>query len=944
MKKDIIDKFLKFVDLAIKFVRKRFRLFYKMNLFVALMLSVVLLYFLVLVPMRPVSVPYLKERLTGYLGQNFDESVKIDDVLLSFSIDGRAELSLRGFFSQKIGDNVEIPRFEAHFSLLRLFLLDYVPSKVRIVDAKVKLLRENDVEVKSKADFGAYFKNFARFLFKMESEIGYVKFLELKNLLFSYDENSLLVDNFLFKFDIEGSILQARASGLAGINGGADFFVNSSCNADADLSVDCKIGVKKFRPEFLVDFCQNCADLAGVKGDFDLDFSFVIDKYLQKIDYEVNSLAGGFDLKRVFAEKMNYKELFLRGDYNFDLDRLHVAKVSAVLNDVDLEASYLLNGVNNADFKNSKLHLLLKNVAGDEVVDFWPLFLPKQNIRKWVADHVSNGVIKEAVLDLETMKNREEFKINHLDAKLRLAGVNVEYAKQFPAVLGIEGWLYFTPKDMRLDVEKAKVLGSEIGGSVVRIADFGESLFEIDLKMVGDAGDSLKHANYLSKKYLHKVEKYLNGEAVVEAKMRLPLAKKIDLRDFYLSLAMNVGGLDNIYAAGDFALDLEKKINSEDFSVKIDLAKLASKPNHLGVFKKVGDVGALKFILNSAQKGKVAIRNLLLTLKGQREKNLSLALDYDGKKEAFSYINLRNNLARNNYRLFYKGSKLRLSGLKADFSGIVSDLKFGNGGKGGLRLFVDLKRVYMANRKIFRDVKVNLYCSYGICRKGYARINYGKQVKLFDIFAMRDEKTKKYILKGNIFDVGYFAEALNLSKQLESGNAKVRIEQEKGSIYRGNLKIKDKLVIYESERMKKLAHNALYSRVKGKVFEGEKTVFGNVLLDFVYRDKVLEVESLVANNYKIGVTAKGQYNVADKSYDFKGLIIPGFIVNNLFGIGKIPIIGGVISNLLTGGEGGGVFGMKYSYVKKKGDKEAVFETNKISAFVPVSIRNLFDPL
>ena len=72
------------------------------------------------------------------------------------------------------------------------------------------------------------------------------------------------------------------------------------------------------------------------------------------------------------------------------------------------------------------------------------------------------------------------------------------------------------------------------------------------------------------------------------------------------------------------------------------------------------------------------------------------------------------------------------------------------------------------------------------------------------------------------------------------------------------------------------------------------------------------------------------------------MIIPGFVINNLFGIGKIPLIGGVISGIFTGGEGGGLFGIKYEYKKLDPNSEATFETNKVSAFVPVSIRNLFD--
>ena len=56
--------------------------------------------------------------------------------------------------------------------------------------------------------------------------------------------------------------------------------------------------------------------------------------------------------------------------------------------------------------------------------------------------------------------------------------------------------------------------------------------------------------------------------------------------------------------------------------------------------------------------------------------------------------------------------------------------------------------------------------------------------------------------------------------------------------------------------------------------------------------------------------------MAKQSYNLSGMIIPGYIVNSLFGIGKIPLIGSVISGILTGGQGGGLFGLRYEYVKK----------------------------
>jgi hypothetical protein len=158
----------------------------------------------------------------------------------------------------------------------------------------------------------------------------------------------------------------------------------------------------------------------------------------------------------------------------------------------------------------------------------------------------------------------------------------------------------------------------------------------------------------------------------------------------------------------------------------------------------------------------------------------------------------------------------------------------------------------------------------------------------------------------------------------------------------GEITISDNITFYENQVVKKLATNTLFSAIKDRIFSNDKTIFDSVKVDFRYVDGVLNIKSLIANNYKIGITAKGKIDLKNNIYDIRGMIVQGFIINNLFGIGKIPIIGNVISGLLTGGEGGGLFGIRYEYIRKKGDAEATFETNKVSSFVPTSIKSLFD--
>ncbi|MFM7702214.1 MAG: hypothetical protein ACKO6C_01970, partial [Alphaproteobacteria bacterium] len=62
----------------------------------------------------------------------------------------------------------------------------------------------------------------------------------------------------------------------------------------------------------------------------------------------------------------------------------------------------------------------------------------------------------------------------------------------------------------------------------------------------------------------------------------------------------------------------------------------------------------------------------------------------------------------------------------------------------------------------------------------------------------------------------------------------------------------------------------------------------------------------------------------------------------LFGLSKVPVLGSVIKGLLTGEDGGGIFSVRYEYVRQKDQSEGEFKTNAVSAFVPSSISSLFD--
>ena len=87
----------------------------------------------------------------------------------------------------------------------------------------------------------------------------------------------------------------------------------------------------------------------------------------------------------------------------------------------------------------------------------------------------------------------------------------------------------------------------------------------------------------------------------------------------------------------------------------------------------------------------------------------------------------------------------------------------------------------------------------------------------------------------------------------------------------------------------------------------------------------------------IGVIDYGSGNTK-----FKGKIIPGYLINNLFGIGNIPILGYVVSGILIGGKNSGIFGLSYEYNTLSYGKTPHFKTFPLKSFIPSSIQGLLD--
>lgn len=736
-----------------------------------------------------------------------------------------------------------------------------------------------------------------------------------------------------------------------------------------------KMQVKNFLLEGEYDNQLQILNLSKIRTEFPREVAPVATKEAKKKKRRNVEIA-----EKMLLEKLPYLEMSLLisdiKDAKFVFGA-EVAKSSVAGAEADEEIQ-----------KNNKkldFYISLQNVPTNDLEKFWPITLSDGGVRDWVIGHVKDGNIKSAYAKFSMIMGVKS-RLESIDSQLAFSGLNLSYDSNFPVVSEISGVAHFDEKTMKITVADGKVLNSRISEGEVTIDDFeADHVFlKIAGKAKGAAVDGLRHVDR-SKEFLSKITKYLNGNSESDFAIQIPLSHDATLKNSYINVSSNINDLSNPYLKGAASIRLKKDRDSNVFVSNVDLTAARLELKELNLVKEANVESALDFNLVIRDEKNIDIKKILLTKKEEikevaknsngRKANVGAALEAGNKKYRITKIfgdlsfevdpclltsmNFTNqnfgNDGKDSYRFSYSFDKrsslqsLAVAGSRLNLENFLKQKNLASDSSQNaatrLKISAKLGRIDLLRNKFMRNASVALNCSGGFCYNVAIRADYG----VGEVVILRSNKTPKEnstTLNGHISDVGYFAEAFGISNVVGGGYMRVSVKNSMKSgknFFVGEAYIKDQVTIYDNPSVKRLAKNNLFLRVKDKIFSSEKVIFTTVKTEFELYDSKLDLKSLLANNYKIGITAKGQINLKNDLYDIKGKIVPGFIINNLFGIGKIPLLGTLVSGLLTGGEeGGGIFGVRYSYTKTKNDKEAQFETSAVSSFVPTTIGNLFD--
>lgn len=956
--------------------KKPINIFIQIIFFLFLIIALCSAYFIVLLSSSPRSISFLNSKIEKIINNASNQQIKIKDSTINITSSAKLRIQASNV---KINSQIQklqssLPKIDIEIPISAILFGNFSPSKFIIHDANFTLNLNNKILNKNPnnnnnnlttssniilpnkiTDFFLSLKNKSHknSIFEIKnSNLVIIDQTSSKNLFIkeakitaNYFDNKLIIE-----FNNELTIDQI-----------SNFNLESQCIFNKNNEIICNINSPNFDAQSFSWINPKLKILQQINAIFDIKAQINYkNNQLQNINFNATSTDGDFKITNFFDEKIKFNKLSTKGSYQQTSKTLEITKLNLELDNKNktyqkyqispkINISYLQNP------NSQNITINLNNIAINELNKFWPSTLSKDSARDWSIKHLKNGLITQgnANLIFSQQQNSPSPDISDkISANLKIKDVDITYSKKFPKVTNLGANLKFDENSMHVNVTTANILDSKVSDSQIKIANFSDDnmQLEISANLNGHGSDILRHAAYKSN-FAKFVKEYFNGQSQSKIKISLPLNEPINVKNIFIKTSSKITNNNNIYLQGNALINIEKPLSSANFALKINNSQAKLNCDFLGIKKDKNQESSLSLTANASDLDNIKLQNIIIKTANDTKKIIAnLAFNTDPFK--ITKIDLSNsNFNNNNYHLNFnaKDKKLNLNAKSLNLADIINnhlgkkeskhsnslDLEFNK-----LQVLVD--QLQLANNNNFNDFYLFLDCVKGSCRSSHIKLKDQDKVFL-EIKLNKENKNDYTTLNGKIFNIGKLVESLGISKLVENGKAKItgkNISKNGQFSLEGELEIYSPLTIFENEKIKLLQKDNLYSTIKDKIFSNNKTIFNRVKIEFELINKQLTIKSLIANNYKIGITAKGMIDFKNNIYNLEGFILPGYVINNLFGIGDIPILG-EIANLLTGGKDGGVFGIKYQYFKGKNDKEFQFRTNKLSAIVPTSIQEMF---
>lgn len=627
--------------------------------------------------------------------------------------------------------------------------------------------------------------------------------------------------------------------------------------------------------------------------------------------------------------------------------------------------------------------LTILDVPADQVRRFWPLGLAPLT-REWVTTNIRDGGITKATAKLNIKAGDLALPLlpkEAVDASIDLKDAKIRYLSDHPEVRGVNALIKVDGLALDAAVSHALAFSdSKLSDGRVLIADLNPDnpLIELSMKANAPASDivtllglpMLEHAEHLNLD-AKKVSGRVSGQAVLgfyffakdEQGNDMPLTYDIQGKADKVSAPAFLGRFDIAEATGDLAIN-EKLIeftgtaNVNGSAISTGNVRYSFSPEEsvdtvikasgtlsdailarFGVVLPISISGTPNVQFDaglSTRKDAASIEHFSVSGDGIEVAGNAL-LTADGKDVALLRLDKANyqktKLSSLEYGTMDGGYRIRIKGDSLDASHMLE--KKGDGFSfekfPALDAEVALGTLIGAEGKELKQLKAMAICTALRCQD--VAVTALVDDKKVDLTIRREGKNRK--LTAATENAGGVLKALGIIGSMEGGNLTLDgrfHDQEQGSKLQGTLWIQDYTLVNAPVLAKMLSLASLTGFFD--TLSGKGIGFKKLKAPYVLEHDVITLRDAKTYGSAMGLSASGTITFPATDLALDGTIVPSYTLNNV--VGKVPLIG----DILTGGEGQGVFAARYTM---KGDSDNPdVSVNPLSILTPGFLRNMFD--
>lgn len=622
----------------------------------------------------------------------------------------------------------------------------------------------------------------------------------------------------------------------------------------------------------------------------------------------------------------------------------------------------------------------ITDVPTEQAHLYWPLGLAPLS-REWVTTNIHDGGITKASAKFAIKPGDLALPLlpkEDVDAQIDLKDARIKYLQGHPEVRGVNALIHVDGLSLDANISSASAFAdTRLSNGHLSIPDLNPDNPLIELSMHADAAASdavtllglpmLEHA-----KRLNLDAKRTTGRVAGDAKLGFyffakdaegkdtPLTYNVKARLDKVAAPAFLSRFDIENASGDLTVD-EKSINYNGTGI-VNGAAMSSgnityhflPQNGIDTIIEgaggINDVSLARFGVRlpipikttrnvrftgkmSTQKSAVNIPSFTVTGEGINVAGNAL-LSADGKDLAHLQLDRCNydktKLTSLEYTSEAGGYSLTVQGDALD----ASDRFGGKGGDGfsfehfpPMQLDIDVGTLYGASQQTLTKVKGELNCMQNRCSSADMRAVAGDKPVSFTITP--EGKGRKLAISAG--DAGSVLRAIGITDSMTGGTLSANGQWE-GDVLTGELRIND----YTLKHAPLLAKMLSLASITGflDTLSGNGIAFKKLIAPFTLSHDVITLKDAKTFGPAMGLNASGTITFPASTLKLDGTIVPSYTLNNV--VGKVPLLG----NLLTGGEGQGVFAARYSMSGSSDDPNV--SVNPLSILTPGFLRNLFD--